>query len=249
MAGRRRHLRGVIFCVLGALLAFGISFGLNLNLASWQPYSLLREYVPGFVQLRSPFRMAVFVQIFRFFGNRRGGPQIFLLGLAGMGMNSILQLRKSARFQGIVILIGLVALAEVVPLPARLWTNPALLAPPEWVNWLGTQPDGVVAMIPFSSGGEVQDFEPTAIAMVLSLRHGKPLVNGYSGFFPRSYREMSTVMRHFPDKESLIRLEEAGVRYLVSDLEWLTIEREAILFDLGVKLGFEGEGKAVLINK
>ncbi|HLF90654.1 MAG TPA: hypothetical protein VI451_17035, partial [Anaerolineales bacterium] len=28
VAGRRRHLRGVIFCVLGALLAFGISFGL-----------------------------------------------------------------------------------------------------------------------------------------------------------------------------------------------------------------------------
>jgi hypothetical protein len=234
--GWRKHPRIVISCLAGAAVAFGISLGLNLDIKGWQPYSLLRNYIPGFAQLRSPFRMGVFVQI-------------FLVGLAGLGMSRLLQRSRSTIFQGIVILLGLASLAEIAAFPARLWMEPSLVTPPKWVEWLAAQPDGAVAMIPFPSNGETQEFETTALAMVLSLEYQKPLVNGYSGFFPRSYREMRASMQHFPDEESLIRLGVAGARYLVVDPDWLTAEREATLFDSEVMRGYDGEEKVVLIYK
>jgi hypothetical protein len=47
-----------------------------LRLGAWQPYDLLRAHYPGFAQLRSPFRLSVFVEV-------------FLVGLAGMGLQAI----------------------------------------------------------------------------------------------------------------------------------------------------------------
>ncbi|HNB50554.1 MAG TPA: hypothetical protein PK530_01355 [Anaerolineales bacterium] len=213
-------------------MAMGISFGLNLEVGGVRPYEWVREVVPGFEQLRSPFRMGMLVQV-------------FLLGLAALGVIALPKFK--GRFWAGVVFGGL-ALAEVVALPTQVWTDPALLAPPEWVEWLAGQPAGAVAIMPFPEGGRVEDFEPTVMGMVFSLSYGKPLVNGYSGFFPDRYEDLSGVMvRQFPNKNSLARLSEAGVRYLLVERDWLTADDEATLFSLGVKVGWKGEETVVFV--
>ena len=52
--------------------------------------------------------------------------------------------------------------------------------------------------------------------------HWQYLVNGYSGFFPPSYRKVVDAVRDFPDQQSMDVIGSHGVRYLVIHGEWLT---------------------------
>lgn len=230
--GWRCDKRWVSFCLLGAMVAMGISFGAHLEIGGVRPYAWVREFVPGFEQLRSPFRMGVLVQV-------------FLLGLAGVGVRALPNFKD--RFW-VVALLGVASVAEVVAFPAQIWTHPALRSAPGWVDWLAGQPAGAVALIPFPDGGTVKDFEPTALGMVLALSYGKPLVNGYSGFFPQRYRDLNGVVRRqFPNEISLARLREAGVRYLIVERDSLTAEDEAVIFGLGVEVGWAGKKTVVFV--
>ena len=51
--------------------------------------------------------------------------------------------------------------------------------------------------------------------MYYSTRHWKPLVNGYSGFTPPSYRRLLEELDGFPDDRSVAHLRVRGVRYLL----------------------------------
>ena len=49
----------------------------------------------------------------------------------------------------------------------------------------------------------------------MSIFHWKPLINGYSGFYPASYLRRLLDLRRFPEPFSLRVLRREGVRYLV----------------------------------
>ena len=49
----------------------------------------------------------------------------------------------------------------------------------------------------------------------LSIFHWKPLINGYSGFYPANYLRRLPDLRRFPEPFSLRVLRRADVRYLV----------------------------------
>ena len=51
--------------------------------------------------------------------------------------------------------------------------------------------------------------------MYYSTFHWRPLVNGYSGFFPPSYSQMVASLASFPDQESIDAITSHGVRYLL----------------------------------
>jgi hypothetical protein len=208
--GRPRR-RWVLFAGLGVILAFGLSLGLNLSIGEGRPYQLLREYYPGFSQLRSPFRLALFVQI-------------FLVSLAGLGLDAIWRRGKGGRWLAVGTLV--LGLVEAVAWPARLYAVPETLAGQEWSRWLAEQPgQGAILMLPMSESSKVEAFEPVVIGMIQGLEHGRPLANGYSGFFPAGYRTLKGRMIHFPDEESVAYLQEIGIRYLVIEPEWWTEER------------------------
>lgn len=59
--GRRRRVAAGAFLATGVVLALGLSMGLRLDLGGWHPYELVKAHVPGFADLRSPFRAAVLV--------------------------------------------------------------------------------------------------------------------------------------------------------------------------------------------
>jgi hypothetical protein len=51
--------------------------------------------------------------------------------------------------------------------------------------------------------------------MFWSIYHWHPLVNGYSGYTPVDVLDTMTLMRSFPDDESVARLRALDVRYIL----------------------------------
>ena len=89
-------------------------------------------------------------------------------------------------------------------------------------------PDGVVAEMPF--WWNPIDVPRNADYMLGSTRHWKPLLNGYSGFTPASYRRRADTLWYFPFRAaSFDVLRDAGVRYVVLHLgEYGSQRREAL---------------------
>jgi hypothetical protein len=212
-AWRARKRRWATYCVLGACLAFLLSLGFNLELGAWRPYELLRSGYPGFEQLRSPFRFGVFVQI-------------FALSLAGFGLSALWRWRGRIGHIRAVALVA-VSLLEVLALPARLSDFPQGTLTQDWVEWLKHQPSGAVAVVPFPASGRASDYQPTTIAMLQALEFDKPLANGYSGFFPPTYERLNRAVQNFPSADSLNKLDEQAITYLVIDRSRLGSRRLA----------------------
>ncbi len=230
---KRSKRRWVIFAALGAILAFLFSLGLNLSFGDWQPYRLIKDYYPGFAQLRSPFRLAVMVQI-------------FLFGLAGFGLSIVWGKRWGRRL--IAVVLVLLVLVEVVPQPGRLYAVPEQAFEAAWIGWLADQPgEGAVLMLPMSQDSGVAAFEPIVIGMLQGLEHGRPLGNGYSGFFPSSYRSLKGGMTHFPDEETIQHLQMTGFSYLIIDQAWWDEEKEQDLsaWEDVLELVYQDEAKVI----
>ncbi len=216
-AGRKRIVgrRWLVFCAVGIVLAFILSLGPNFVIVAVSPYDLLRNTYPGFGQLRSPFRLALFTQI-------------FLVGLAGPGVAMLWGWRHRLG-KGFAILIILLGMLESLALPARLLPAVPAVEESPWMSWLGERPPGIVAMLPFPEDNSTASFEPTVLWMNQALSHGHKLVNGYSSFFPPSYHQLEEQMESFPDDESLSALEVIGVTHVVIDHDWLTVTTAHVL--------------------
>jgi hypothetical protein len=108
-------------------------------------------------------------------------------------------------------------------LATRRFPSEALHAP--WVTWLAQHPDGgAVAMVPPALSGKVADYEPITLAMLQSLKHHHPLIDGYSGFFPYASDRLATRSLHFPSPGAVHALRHGRVRYVVVDNAWLAHE-------------------------
>ena len=229
-AWKRGSRRWVTYCLVGAGAAFGLSLGFNLSILGWKPYELLYNYYPGFMQLRSPFRLGVLVQV-------------FFVGLAGFGINWLWSW-KGKWGAAISIFIILFSAAEVNSLPARLAEYPKERVGAEWVAWLADQPEGAVMHLPISKSTKVAAFEETVIQMLQGVKHGYPLANGYSGFSPRSYQNLKRDMLLYPNKYSLRILAEVGIRYVVvmrEDAEAYTQFLQPIYSDEDVQIFLVGK--------
>jgi hypothetical protein len=122
---------------------------------------------------------------------------------------------------------------EVVPRVARF----------DWVRWLADAPDGAAVMVPFPASGSVNDYEDTTTAMLASLEHGHPIVNGYTGLFPQAYADLRADMELFPDDFDLRLLADSGARYLVLRHDFERYElANTYLERYGWILRFTGEG-------
>ncbi|MDA8017509.1 MAG: hypothetical protein MPN21_08685 [Thermoanaerobaculia bacterium] len=192
----------------GALSVFLVSFFLS---QAGRLDGLLLEWVrglPGLSQIRSWFRFALFVQL-------------ALCSLATLGLHLIGQ-RMSVRFSSsraavLVLALALLATFEVQPSAGRIQDLPPLDLELAWLDWVQerTTPDDVLAFVPFPEGRNSSDYLGTSQWMYWQMRHWRPMVNGYSGFFPASFRALKKTMVDFPSDESLEALGRSGVRYCV----------------------------------
>jgi hypothetical protein len=183
-----------ILHVVGLLLALQLALGFNGLI-----YRALYEWVLPFRGMRVPARADILILV---------GTAVF----AGFGMQRVVTLFKSRRAASIAA-AALVALAavEYVASPAVREVDDQVSP---WYTWLGTQHDAVVFEWPVTVPWRLYNMIDVTY-MYRSTLHWRPLVNGYSGYYPRSYTELLINMRSFPDTDSIEYLQARGVTMLV----------------------------------
>lgn len=234
--GRRRW---TIFLVLFGGFAFLLSLGprvevfldaeprlrtdANAAVTGWVPYRVVTKVHPGMALARSPFRFAIFAQIAvaflatSLFDGLWGGvrrlaetwrqwPRRIAVGFVSM----------------IAVLVGLAGTAEVWPGEQRMFAPPSL--DQAWIRWLreNTEPGRPIIDLPFPAGHRVEDYERTALFMYEQIGHQRPMVQGYSGFFPDAFLALKDRMPEFPEDSVLNDLFGRGVRHVVATTpEWV----------------------------
>jgi len=177
------------FYALAAAFTFWLSFGPRAGL-----YSLVYTAFPFFSLTRAPVRLGVVVGM-------------ALSVLAGIGLACLLRGRRRAGLLACVI--GLAAMLEMTPAPLRFREIPP--HPPSY-DTLAQLPPGAVVEMPFFWPARAW-FRHTYY-MRLSTSHWKPLVNGYSDYFPPDFVKNSAILNSFPSRESFEVLRQYSVRYL-----------------------------------
>jgi len=199
VAWRDRRARMCLAIVVAAVpLSFGPAFPL---------YGLVYEAVPLLQGVRGAAR----------FG------QLALVGLAavaGFGFASLLERVANTRWRtaGTILALAIVT-GEALRAPLRYFEFRGI---PPIYDVLATEPRAVVAHLPLFDSRVIQG---NAGYMLGSTRHWHPILNGYSGFTPPSYRVHLAELAGFPDDRSLRYLTTIGVTYVVVDTPRLGRER------------------------
>lgn len=197
----------IVLGIFSLLLSLGPG-GLVFNLG---PYDLLRDFVPGFGAIRSPFRFGVITQIVLIFLAAEGIER--LRSLVPKGWPSFVRLPVFL----LVGACGLLSLAESWPHQARLRDVPPLGPQTGWIDFVrtsGTSAEGLLTL-PFPRGAAVEEYETVAFDMYSGTFHGRPLVAGYSGFFPNSYMDILDQIEKFPTNDLVWKLVQMGVTQVV----------------------------------
>jgi hypothetical protein len=206
------HERGYFVAVL--LAAMWLSLGpipqsLGRPVEIVAPYRLLLEYVPGFDGVRVPARFAMIVAL-------------ALAALAGYGAAWVSRARLG---RAILFVAAVIAVLEGTRLPfivngayalrdfntpeARLF-RPAR-APAVYREFAAQPSDAVLIELPLGP----PDFDLRA--MFYSVVHWRPLVNGYSGFYPPHYGRLITALSEIPRHAdvSIEALRSTGATHLI----------------------------------
>lgn len=185
------------------LASFLFSLGNHLSIGDWTAWEILVKYVPGFAQVRSAYRFIYFLQI----------------AIVLSASITIYWLAKGETTwrRCIAILIAILCAVDPWPCNLRLGTTPiAVQQRPEWIEILNKQPPGGVVVLPLLDGGNVHDYEIVTEWMLEGFSAEKPLVNGYSGFFPKTQLELAKrIYQNQLDRNSVQELNQLGVRYVV----------------------------------
>jgi hypothetical protein len=191
--------RTVVVHLVGLVAALELTFGLNAHV-----YKFLYDWVLPFRGLRVPARAYVLVLV---------GFAV----IAGMGLARLMTILRGAKgprwvWRGAipVLLIGLVSV--------EYFTEPRLRNVdrkiPIWYSWLKDVDDAVVFEWPVTVPWRLYDMVDLSY-MARSTMHWRPMLNGYSGYYPRSYLRLLVDMRRFPDTRSLNILRQRGATILV----------------------------------
>ena len=173
----------------GLLVSFDGSLGLN-----GVSYPFYYRWLRPFRGLRSPARFAALVGL-------------TLSILAGFGALRALRWPQSRTRQQIVF-AALIAFVMIDAWPA-LTLRPVWKEPPPIYESLKYTPDVVIAEMPL-----LDDETGNIPFMYFSLWHWARMVNGYSGFIPRSYADFHKEMPLFPDDAGMNALRTRGVTYV-----------------------------------
>lgn len=219
---QRRWRRWAAFLLTGALLASLLSALPRLALGDVSPYRALRDWVPGLAQMRAYWR---FIAV----------AQLCVALSAALGIQALLELART-RFgrtsetllAGLALALGLLASVELWPPRQHLARAPDLASWHAVHAWLRehVEPETALLHLPLPRSMRAPDLEETSRWMYLMAGHGLPMANGYSGFFPSSYRMLARAVGSCPSPELYARLPALRLPVVVIRSSWLT-ERPA----------------------
>ncbi len=186
--GRRAVLYGLLM-----VLAFDLSLGLN-----GLTYPIIASGFPLINSLRAPARFSA----------------LFLLSLSvlgALGAHALVQSLSSHFRTAVITALAVLCLIEYWSAP--LSTRTPVLTRPAVHQWLRAHNDSVILELPVPTPTTLWLYENTY--QYMSIFHWSRLVNGYSGFAPRSYIATLDAMKDFPGPASFARLQELGVQYVI----------------------------------
>lgn len=189
--------------IMGAI-GLIVSLGFNTPLYEW-----LRTIVVPYRGLRAPARASILLFL-------------ALSGLAAYGYSRLTRGRSPRIRAAAAALLGAAMLLEYRTAMNAWLTLP--MEPPRVYRWLAAQPRVVVAEVPFATADRL-DRIFDGLYMFNSTVHWQPIVNGYSGFFPRSFLELAHEMAGFPEDRSIAYLKQRGVDLIVVHGKLLGAER------------------------
>lgn len=191
-------------------LALG-ACGVFLSFGTAAPgYAVLYKFVPILSAIRAPVRFGY----------------LAILAVAVLAAFGLIEMRR---------LLPVRARAPVLGAVFVLITLESLVAPMGFTRFDGipgiyrrlrSEPNAVVVELPLPVSRAVF---ANAQYMLNSTEHWKPLVNGYSGFVPRSYFRNVDALTGFPDQQSLEKLQDLGVTHVFVHRDQL---RQAAVEDL-----------------
>ena len=154
-------------------------------------YEWASDLVFGFHAIRSPARFAVMA----------------MLGLCVVAASGIAKARMSAR---LIAVLAVLMIAEYLNAPlTRLPAAPQAISGAD--RWLRNQSTaGAVLYLPLSLDKD------NTVAMVRSLVHRRPIVNGYSGQRPAFFTSVADAFADPASIDARATLKELDVRYVVS---------------------------------
>jgi hypothetical protein len=180
----------------GAMLVLSVLFALGSNTPV---YRLLMVVVPVLHGLRAPARFGMMVAL-------------ALSVLAGIGAARVLgRLPLGWRRHALGALILAAVVGEYASNVSSL--HPWLQRVPIYAAWLRAQPPGAVVDLPIARANTLPHYEGEWAFYGRTHKH--PMVNGYSGYFPRRYINLLGAMTLFPRGDSLLALRQHEVRYVV----------------------------------
>ena len=177
-----------------AVGGFLISLGLNSPL-----YEPLRAVLLPYRGLRAPARASILLYL-------------ALAALAAFGWKRLMRGRSAPIVTAATVITAAVLLTEYRTRLDSWLTLP--VRTPEVYTWLAQQPRLVVAEVPFARADALHAISD-GLYMFHSTRHWQPIVNGYSGFFPKTFIELAEQTAHFPDDDSIAYLKQRGVDVIV----------------------------------
>jgi hypothetical protein len=182
---------GTVRLIYLAGLVVAVDGALGLHGVAYPYYYLLLSPFQG---IRSPARFGAFISL-------------SLSILAGFGVQRLLRRRRSSMAQ-YATFAALVALVMIDAWPTlsltSVWKDP----PPVYEELRhASNPILVEAPVPEQETGNIP-------FMYFSTWHWARLVNGYSGFIPKSYKEFTTTMLGFPDAQSIEALRRRGATHV-----------------------------------
>ena len=178
--------------VVAGLFAFDGSLGFN---GHWYPVA--HRVLPPLASVRAPVRFAMLV-----------GLTLALLSAAGVQRLWGRMTSQSGRRLALAVMTTAV-LAESWPALALtpVWPNP-----PSLYATLGPESGAVLFEYPMRP--DPNWFETNIPYMYFSIWHWTKMVNGYSGFIPRSYVVLAESMDGFPGGETVDYLKRIGVTHV-----------------------------------
>lgn len=165
------------------------------------PYLVLYYLVPGFQGFRTPSRWLVLGAF-----------------LAVLGSSHILSpiLKKDVKLKFFFLILVGILLIKLTPVYTTYVRVPTRAEYPPVYQWLKDQPDGPVLELPITAWGDTPQHRQEVYRMLYSLDHQKPLVNGYSGFFPPEYLDLvNQIKTGFLTDPVLKTLQRYQVKYLI----------------------------------
>jgi hypothetical protein len=210
----RSFLRERGYFVAALLAAMWLSLGpipqsLGRPVEIVAPYRLFLEYVPGFDGVRVPARFAMIVALALavLAGYGAAWMSRARLGRAMLFVAAVIAVLEGTRLPFIVN--GAYALRDFNTPEARLF-RPAR-APAVYREFAAQPSDAVLIELPLGP----PDFDLRA--MFYSVVHWRPLVNGYSGFYPPHYGRLITALSEIPRHAdlSIEALRSTGATHLI----------------------------------